>query len=76
MKQDIAGTYEQLLSKHEDPFRSITKSTTHVSLMIITAIMEDFKYITKALLQMMEIMVPSQVQKDLSKSAIKLQPWQ
>jgi len=42
-KQTIAGTHEQLLDKHKEPFKSIAKSTTDVSLMTIGVIIADFK---------------------------------
>jgi len=41
-KQAIAGVYEQLLKKHEEPFKSITKSVTDISLAIIEGSLEDF----------------------------------
>jgi hypothetical protein len=36
-------THEQLLDKHKEPFKSIAKSTTDVSLMTIGVIIADFK---------------------------------
>ncbi len=57
-KQAIAGVYEQLLDKHEEPFRSITKSVTDVSLAIIEGSLEDFQDIIKALPHKMEISMP------------------
>jgi hypothetical protein len=57
-KQAIAGVYEQLLDKHEEPFRSITISVTDVSLAIIEGSLEDFHDIIKALPQKTEISTP------------------
>jgi hypothetical protein len=57
-QQSIAGTYRQLLDKHDEPFKSIAKSTTDVSLMTIGAIMEDFKDIIRAFPQTTEITAP------------------
>jgi len=73
-KQAIAGVYDQLLEKHEEPFKSITKSVTDVSLAIIEGSLEDFWDIIKALPQKMEISMPGS-QNDLSHSASLLQPW-
>jgi hypothetical protein len=57
-KQAIAGVYDQLLEKHEEPFKSITKSITDVSLAIIEGSLEDFRDIIKALPQRTEISTP------------------
>jgi hypothetical protein len=57
-KQAITGVYEQLLDKHEEPFKSITKSVTDISLAIIEGALEDFRYIIKALPHKMEISMP------------------
>jgi hypothetical protein len=57
-KQAIAGIYEQLLEKHEEPFKSITKSVTDVSLAIIEGSLEDFWDISKALPHKTEISMP------------------
>jgi len=57
-KQAIAEVYNQLHDKHEEPFRSITKSVTDVSLAIIESSLEDFRNIIKALPQKSEISVP------------------
>ncbi len=57
-KQAIAGVYYQLLEKHEEPFKSITKSVTDVSLAIIEGSLEDFRDIIKALPQKTEISMP------------------
>jgi hypothetical protein len=57
-KQGIAGGYDQLLEKHEEPFKSITKSVTDVSLAIIEGSLEDFRDIIKALPKKMEISTP------------------
>ncbi len=37
-KQAIAGVYDQLLAQHDEPFKSITKSVTDVSLSIIVGV--------------------------------------
>jgi hypothetical protein len=57
-KQAIAWFYNQLLEKHEEPFKSITKSIIDVSLAIIEGLMEDFRDIIKALPQKTEISMP------------------
>jgi hypothetical protein len=57
-KQAIARVYEQLLDKHEEPFKSITKSVTDVSLAVIEGSLEDFLDIIKALPQKMKISMP------------------
>jgi hypothetical protein len=57
-KQAIAGVYEQLLDQHEEPFKSITKSVTDVSLAIIEGSLEDFCDIIKVLPQKTEISTP------------------
>jgi hypothetical protein len=50
-KQAIAEVYSKLLDQHEEPFKSITKSVTDVSLAIIEGSLEDFRDIIKALPQ-------------------------
>ncbi len=57
-RQAIAGVYDQLLEKHEEPFKSITKSVTDISLAIIEGSLEDFRDIIKALPQKTEISTP------------------
>jgi hypothetical protein len=59
-KQAIAGVYDQLLKKHEEPFKSITKSVTDVTdvSLAIEGSLEDFRDIIKALPQKMEISTP------------------
>ncbi len=57
-KQAIAGVYEQLLDKHEELFKSITKSMTDVSLAIIKRSLEDFRDIIKVLNHKTEISMP------------------
>jgi hypothetical protein len=69
-KKAITGVYNQLLEQHEEPFKSITKSVTDVSL----AIIEGFRDIIKALPQKTEISMPGH-QKDLLPSASQLQQW-
>jgi len=57
-KQAIAGVYNQLLAQHDEPFKSITKSVTDVSLSIIEGSLEEFRDIIKALPQKTEISMP------------------
>jgi hypothetical protein len=57
-KQAITGVYERLLDKHEELFKSRTKSVTDLSLAIIEGSLKDFQYITKALPRKMEISTP------------------
>ncbi len=57
-KKAIAGVYDQLLAQHDEPFKSITKSVTDVSLSIIEGSLEDFRNIIKALPQKTEISTP------------------
>jgi hypothetical protein len=46
------------LDKHEEPFKSITKSVTDISLAIIEGSLEDFRDIIKVLPHKMEISMP------------------
>jgi len=48
-KTAISEVYDKLLDQHEEPFKSITKSVTNVSLALIEASLEDFRNIIKAL---------------------------
>jgi hypothetical protein len=57
-KEAIARVYDQLLDKHKEPFKSITKSVTDVSLAIIEGSLEDFRDIIKALPHKTEISMP------------------
>jgi hypothetical protein len=57
-KSTIEQHYEVLLNKHEDPFKTIAKTTTYVSLLTILASIEDFQDVIKALPQMTEIDLP------------------
>ncbi len=57
-KNTIEQHYELLLDKHEEPFKSIAKTTTDVSLLTIEASLEDFKDVIKALPQTTEISWP------------------
>jgi hypothetical protein len=41
--------YNTLLDKHEDPFKTIAKTTTNISLITISASIEDFQDVIKAL---------------------------
>jgi hypothetical protein len=57
-KQAIAEVYSKLLVQHDEPFKSITKSITDVSLAITEGSLEDFHDIIKALPQKSEISMP------------------
>jgi hypothetical protein len=57
-KQAIAKVYSKLLDQREEPFKSITKSITDVSLAIIEGSLEDFRDIIKALPQKSKISMP------------------
>jgi hypothetical protein len=57
-KKAIARVYDQLLAQHDEPFKSITKSVTDVSLSIIEGLLEEFRDIIKALPQKTEISMP------------------
>jgi hypothetical protein len=57
-KQAIAEVYNQLLDQHEEPLKSITKSSTDISLTIIEGSLEDFRDMIKALPQKLEISMP------------------
>jgi hypothetical protein len=59
-KAQIAEVYHKLLDKHEEPFKSIMKSVTKVSLATIESSLEDFRDIIKALPQKSEISSPGQ----------------
>jgi hypothetical protein len=80
-KQAIAGVYKQLLDKHEEPFRLITKSVTDVSLAIIEGSLEDFQDIIKGLPPKMEISTPGRPKRFIAigisslASAILNQKW-
>ncbi len=54
----IAEVYNKFLDQHEEPFKSITKSVTEVSLATIENSLEDFRDIIKALPQKSEISMP------------------
>ncbi len=54
-KNTIEQNYNLLLEKHEDPFKTIAKTTTDVSLLTICAPIEDFHDIIKALPQTTKI---------------------
>jgi hypothetical protein len=70
-KQAIAGVYNQLL---EQPFKSITKSVTDISLSIIEGSLEDFHDILKALPQKTVISITGPP-KDLLPSASPLRQF-
>jgi hypothetical protein len=54
----IEQHYQVLLNKHEEPFKTIAKTTTDVSLITILASIEDFQDVIKVLPQMTEINMP------------------
>jgi hypothetical protein len=62
MIMDTRSTIEQyyniLLDKHEEPFKTIAKTTTDVSLNTISASIEDFPDVIKALPQTTEVAMP------------------
>jgi hypothetical protein len=58
MKSTIEQYNEVLLNKHEDPFKTIAKTTTDVSLLTISASIEDFQGVINALPQTTEIDLP------------------
>jgi hypothetical protein len=57
-KNAIEPNYVSLLDKHEEPFKSISKTTTDASLLIISSSIEDFQDVIKALPQSSEIKMP------------------
>jgi hypothetical protein len=57
-KNTIKQNYNLLLNKHEEPFKTIAKTTTDISLLTISASIEDFQDVIKALPQSSEIAVP------------------
>jgi hypothetical protein len=59
-KVTIEQQYQVLLDIHEDKFKTITKTTTDVSLLTISASIEDFQDVIKALPQTTEIDLPGQ----------------
>ncbi len=54
----IEQHYLVLLNKQEEPFKMIAKTTTDVRLITISASIEDFKDVIKALPQTTEIDMP------------------
>ncbi len=59
-KNTIEQNYKLLLDKHEEPFKTIAKTTTDISLLTISASIEDFQDDIKALPQLTEISAPGQ----------------
>jgi hypothetical protein len=57
-KNIIEQHYEMLLDKHVEPFKTIAKTTTDVSLLTISASIEDFQDVIKTLPQTTEINLP------------------
>jgi len=57
-KSTIKQHYNVLLDKHEEPFKTIAKTTMDVSLITISASIEDFQDVIKALPQTTEINMP------------------
>jgi hypothetical protein len=71
-KATIEQQYQVLLDKHQDPFKTIAKTTTDVSLLTISASIEDFQDVIKALPQTTEIDLP-EYQSGSLLSALRLQ---
>jgi hypothetical protein len=59
-KNTIEQHYVTLLNKHEEQFKTIVKTTTDISLVMISASIEDFQDVIKALPQMTKIDTPGQ----------------
>jgi hypothetical protein len=59
-RSTIEQHYNVLLNKHEEPFKTIAKTTTDVSLITISASIEDFQDVIKVLPQTTEIDMPGQ----------------
>jgi len=57
-KNTIEQHYNTLLDKHEEKFKTIAKTTTDASLITISASIEDFQDVIKALPQTTEINMP------------------
>jgi hypothetical protein len=57
-KNMIEQHYNKLLDKHKEPFKTIAKTTTNVSVHTISASAEDFQDVIKALPQSTEIAIP------------------
>jgi hypothetical protein len=57
-RSTIEQHYNVLLDKHEEPFKTIAKTTTDVSLITISASIEDFQDVIKALPQTTEVDMP------------------
>ncbi len=54
-RSTIEQHYNVLLNKHEEPFKTIAKTTTDISLITISASIEDFQEVIKALPQTTKI---------------------
>jgi hypothetical protein len=57
-RSTIEQHYNIILNKHEEPFKTIAKTTTDVSLITISASIEDFQDVIKALPQTTEVAMP------------------
>jgi hypothetical protein len=57
-RSTIEQHYNVLLDKHEEPFKTIAKTTTNVSLITISASIEDFQDVIKALPQTTKVDMP------------------
>jgi O-acetylhomoserine/O-acetylserine sulfhydrylase-like pyridoxal-dependent enzyme len=57
-KNTIEQHYNTLLDKHKEKFKTIAKTTTDASLITISASIEDFQDVIKALPQTTEINMP------------------
>jgi hypothetical protein len=57
-KNNIKQHYNALLDKHEEPFKTIAKATTDISLITILPSIDDFQDVIKAVPQTTEIDTP------------------
>jgi hypothetical protein len=57
-RSTIEQHYNVLLNKHKEPFKTIAKMTTDISLITISASIEDFQDVIKALPQTTEVDMP------------------
>jgi hypothetical protein len=73
-KNTIEQHYVTLLDKHEEPFKTIPKTTTDINLVIISTSIEDFQDVIKALPQTTEIETPGD-QNSLWPLSWPSRPW-
>jgi SHS2 domain-containing protein len=62
-KNTIEQYYELLLDKHEEPFKTIPKTTIDVNLLTISASIKDYQDVIKALPQTTEISEPGRLKR-------------